>query len=159
MVDVENLSRKVVNHRISRIRRFFKWAVSEELAPPSILEGLRAVDGLRYGRTTAREAPPVKPVPQADVDAIVDAVSPQIATMIQLQRLAAMRPSEVVRMRGCDVDQSQEIWIYRPATKPVARPRSAGFSRSAVTGVTEALSRSRSRVVPLQSAGSREMAQ
>ena len=64
MVEVENLSRKVVNHRINRIRRCFKWAVSEELLPPAVLEGLRSVSGLQLGRTTAREASPIKPVPQ-----------------------------------------------------------------------------------------------
>lgn len=38
-----------------RIKRFIKWAVSEELAPPSAYEATRTVSGLRYGRTTARE--------------------------------------------------------------------------------------------------------
>lgn len=114
MIDNEKLSRGLINRRINRIRRVFKWGVSEELVPPSVHEGLRAVDGLRYGRTAAREAPPVRPVPQEHVEAILDAVSPQVRTMIQLQQLAAMRPAEVVSMRGCDIDQTSEIWIYRP---------------------------------------------
>jgi hypothetical protein len=40
---------------LGRIQRIFKWAVSEQLIPPSVYEGLRCVEGLRYGRTTARE--------------------------------------------------------------------------------------------------------
>lgn len=114
MVDEEHLSRGVVNRRIGRIRRMMRWAVSEELAPPSIYEGLRAVSGLRYGRTTAREAPPIKPVPQSDVEAVVSVVAPPVAAMIQLQQLAAMRPSEVVEMRGADIDRSGEVWVYEP---------------------------------------------
>jgi len=55
MIDTEGLSRKVVNNRVNRIRRIFKWAVSEELLPSSVYEALRTVDGLRYGRTHARE--------------------------------------------------------------------------------------------------------
>jgi hypothetical protein len=54
MVD-SDLSRGVVNHRVNRIKRLFKWAVSEELVPSSVYEGLRTVTGLLYGRTTARE--------------------------------------------------------------------------------------------------------
>lgn len=34
MIDVDDLSRGVVNHRVNRVKRAFKWAVSEELAPP-----------------------------------------------------------------------------------------------------------------------------
>ena len=55
MVD-SDLSRGVINNRVNKIRRFFKWAVSEELVPPSVSEGLRTVTGLLYGRTAARES-------------------------------------------------------------------------------------------------------
>jgi hypothetical protein len=34
------LSRRVINQRIDHIRRMFKWAVSEELAPSSVYEAL-----------------------------------------------------------------------------------------------------------------------
>ena len=49
------LSRGVINHRINRIKRLFKWAVAEELIPPSSLHGLQALAGVRYG-----QLPPVK---------------------------------------------------------------------------------------------------
>ena len=88
MVDAD-LSRGVVNHRINRIRRFFKWAVSEQLVPPSVHEGLRTVSGLIYGRTTARETEPVKPVDKQWVDAIIPHVSTTVAAMIRLQWLSA----------------------------------------------------------------------
>ena len=35
MINVEALSRGVINNRVDRIRRILKWAVSEELIPPS----------------------------------------------------------------------------------------------------------------------------
>ena len=92
MIDACNLSRNVVNKRVGRIKRIFKWAVSEELVAPSVFEGLRTVVGLRRGRTAARETDPVKPVPDPWVDAILANVSPQIAAMIELQRLTGMRP-------------------------------------------------------------------
>jgi integrase len=34
--------------------------------------------------------------------------------MIKLQRLTAMRPAELCGMRGCDIDRTQPVWIYRP---------------------------------------------
>jgi len=114
MIEEGKLCRGVTNARINRIRRVFKWAVSEELAPKGTYEALRAVDGLRRGRTTARETEPVRPAPQMAVDAVINAVSPQIAAMIQVQQLAAMRPCEVVAMRACAIDMSDDIWIYQP---------------------------------------------
>ncbi len=114
MIDHEDLSRGVINNRINRIRRVFKWAVSEQLAPSGTYEALRAVTGLRRGRTEAREAKPVMPVPQQHVDATLPFMSRQVAAMVELQRLAAMRPGEVVLMRGCDIDMSGAVWLYRP---------------------------------------------
>jgi hypothetical protein len=71
MID-SGLARALINRRLSVVKRAFKWAVSEELIPPAVFEGLRAVAGLERGRTTAKEAPPVGPV----ADEIVDATLP-----------------------------------------------------------------------------------
>ena len=60
MIGEEDLYRTLVNARIKRLRRVFKWAVSEELIPPSVHQGLCSVDGLRYGRTDARESDEVE---------------------------------------------------------------------------------------------------
>jgi len=116
MISVEKLSRGVINTRINHIRRMFKWAVSEELVPPSVHEGLRAVVGLRRGRCDAREMEPVHPVDDATVNATLPYLPPQIADMIMLQRYTSMRPGDVVIMRPCDIDTSQPVWVYEPAT-------------------------------------------
>lgn len=113
MIDAD-LSRGVINQRINRIKRFFKWAVSEELIPSSVYEGLRTVVGLRYGRTEARETAPIMPANDEHVNLVIPHVSPQVAAMIQLQRYTGMRPCEVVSLRVCDIDQSGEVWIYEP---------------------------------------------
>jgi integrase len=114
MIGVENLSRGVANHRTNRIKRVFKWGVSEELVPSAIFEGLRTVDGLRFGRCNARETEPVKPVPWAYVEPVVAAVSAPVAAMIRLQCLTAMRPCEVVQMRAAEIDMSGDVWLYEP---------------------------------------------
>ena len=110
----QGLSRGLINHRVGRVKRVFKWAVAEELIPPSVHHALQAVTGLRYGRTEAREAEPVRPVKDKWVDAVLPHVSPQVAAMIRVQRLTGMRPCEVVIMRACDISITNEIWIYEP---------------------------------------------
>jgi hypothetical protein len=50
MVELD-LCRTVINKRIDRVKRAFKWAVSEELLPVSVYEALRTLAGLRRGRS------------------------------------------------------------------------------------------------------------
>lgn len=110
----QGLCRTETNKRIGRLKRVFKWAVSEELVSPSIHEALSTVTGLKFGRTSARESEPVKPVDQTTVELTLPYVTPQIASMIRLQLLTGMRPGEVIRMRPCDIDTSTDVWIYAP---------------------------------------------
>jgi integrase len=113
MIDA-GLSRGVVNHRIRRIKRFFKWAASEELVPPSVHHGLSAVAGLQLGRTAAREPDAVEPVPEAAFQAILPHLPETVADMVRFQRLTGARPGEVCIIRPCDIDRSGDVWAYRP---------------------------------------------
>jgi integrase len=110
------LCRGVVNQRIGRVRRMFRWCVENELVPPSVLEGLRAVRGLEKGRSRARETEPVKPVPLAWVEAVLPLVRPVVVAMIRLQLHSGMRPGEVVRLRALDIDMIGKVWFYRPGS-------------------------------------------
>jgi integrase len=110
------LSRGVINQRVGRVRRVFKWAVENELVPPSVLQGLQAVCGLQQGRSQARETEPVKPVPEAFAEAVLPHVRPPVAAMIRLQLVTGMRPGEVVIMRAIDLDMTGEVWLYRPGS-------------------------------------------
>ncbi len=58
----KNWSRKLINQRIGRIRRVFKWAASEQLVPVAIFQALGTVTGLQRGRAGAPETEPVEPV-------------------------------------------------------------------------------------------------
>lgn len=109
-----NLCRNEINKRNHRLVRVFKWATENELVPPSVYHGLRAVAGLRRGRSEARESEPVKPVPETFVEAVRPFVLPPIWAMIELQLLTGMRPGEVARMRGCDLNTTGRIWTYQP---------------------------------------------
>jgi integrase len=111
-----DVCRLEVNRRIGRIVRAFKWAVENELVPPSVHHGLKAVSWLRRGRSEARESPPVRPVAEAFVEAVRPHVSHQVWAMIELQRLTGMRPGEACQMRTCDLDTSGKVWVYTPGS-------------------------------------------
>jgi integrase len=107
-------SRKGVNKAISRVRRVFRWGVSKELIPPSVSQALATMDGLRKGRSEAPESPSVGPVATATLEATSIRLPTIVADMALLQRLTAMRPGEVCMMRPCDIDRTDDIWLYRP---------------------------------------------
>ena len=70
-------TRHYVNVSVGRIKRCFTWAASEELIPPSVVEGLRTVSGLRQDRG-GREKDPVGAVP----DDVVEKTLAQIPARI-----------------------------------------------------------------------------
>lgn len=108
------LSRKVINQRIGKIKRVFRWATSEQLIPPAVYQALATVDGLQRDRTEARETEPIGPVADVVVDATLPHLPPVVADMVRFERLTGARPSEVCLLRPCDVDRSEEPWLYRP---------------------------------------------
>jgi integrase len=110
----DDLCRNEINKRVRHIHRAFKWGVENERISPVVFQALKAVGGLRRGRSAARESAPVKPVPEAYVDAVKPHVSRQVWAMIELQRLTGMRPGEVVIIRGCDLTTSDKVWTYTP---------------------------------------------
>lgn len=106
--------RKLINQRVGRLKRMFKWAVSREITSSVLYYALSSIEGLRKGRTTAKESVPVKPVNEDHVYKSLDYMTPVVATMVELQLLTGMRPGELVIMRPCDIDRSGEIWHYCP---------------------------------------------
>jgi integrase len=106
--------RTLVNRRVGRIVHMVKWGVAEELATESVYNALSTVGGLEKGRTAARESEPVLPVPEEHVLAVLPYLSPPVRAMAQLQLYTGMRPGEVRVMRGCDLDVSGAVWLYRP---------------------------------------------
>ncbi len=108
------LARGVINQRVGRIKRIFKWATGEELVPPHVFQGLTAVAGLRRGKTAARETEPVRPVPDAHVELVLPYLTPTVRSMVLVQRYTGMRPGELCAMRPRDILRSGETWVYRP---------------------------------------------
>lgn len=110
-------SRSYVNAQVRRVCRVWRWAAGEELVPASAYEALKAVEGLRRGKTEARETERVKPFAVEHIEATLPFLPPLIRVMVELQRLTGMRPGEVCRVRPIDLDmRNLSCWVFRPPT-------------------------------------------
>jgi integrase len=115
MVNVGTLCRRMVNSYTARIIRIFAWGVEEELAKTDV-KALREVKNLRKKERGTRDNSPREDVPIDVVERTLPFMSPTIATMVQLQWLTGMRPSEICRMTAGDIDKTRKpgLWHYVP---------------------------------------------
>ncbi|MBP3960924.1 site-specific integrase [Gemmata sp. G18] len=107
-------SRAYTNRQVNRVKRMFRFAVAEELVPPSVNWGLSAVAAIRKGEPGVRETEPVKPVPEEWIEAALLFMSAQVAALVKLQMFTGARPGEIVTIRGCDIDRSGKVWVFKP---------------------------------------------
>ena len=107
-------TRGTVNQNVGRIVRAFKWGVTEKLYPGVALAELKALPGLRAGRTVAPDKAPVTPVDDKTIEATAPHLPAVVAAMVRFQRATGARPGEVCLVRPCDVDRCGEIWVYTP---------------------------------------------
>ena len=109
------LSRTTVNRYVRIVVSMFKWAASHELVPGSVHHALATVEGLRRGRSAAKENGRLRPVPERDIEAARSFVGRQVRAVIDLQLLTGARPGELLAMRAIDLDMSSKVWTYKPA--------------------------------------------
>lgn len=107
------LSRRTCNAYTGMIKRIAKWAVGREILPASCWHGLQCVEGLKRGRSEARETDPVSPVSLEHIEAAKAFVSRQVAAMIDLQLLTGARSGEVVGLTPGSIDMTGEVWQAR----------------------------------------------
>ncbi|MEM1228671.1 MAG: site-specific integrase [Planctomycetota bacterium] len=112
----KGLSRSVVNRNARKVVEIFRWGVENEMVPPEVCQRLKAVKGLKRGRTAAPEPVPVMPVDLAVVEATIRHLSPVVRDMIRVQLLTGARPGEVCKLRPMDVDRSADVWEYIPSS-------------------------------------------
>jgi integrase len=116
MIDHHDWSHKVVNRRVNRLRQIWKWAVAEGLVPAETWHALLVVEGLRAGRSAARETAERKPVSEELVAATLPHLPRHVRGLVRFQLLTGCRPGEACQMRMRDVDTSGDVWLYTPET-------------------------------------------
>jgi integrase len=130
MID-RGLGRDYINGKMNRIRRIFKWGVAEELVPSGVLAALQTVQGLKVGRSDARETEDVPAVAKHWVEAVLPYLSSPVRAMAELQLVTGLRSDNVTGMRACEIDTCgkgfdyeprpsdpdyrQYVWIFKPA--------------------------------------------
>lgn len=110
-------SRGTVNKATAIVKRCFKWAESEELVAKGTTHALETVQGLAKGRTAAKERPPVGPVEDSTVEAVLPHLSELVADIVRTMRLTGMRPGEVLNMTAAEIDRTDPTcWRYIPGS-------------------------------------------
>ena len=121
-----DISRRVVNKYVQRIRRMFRWGVENELVAVEVYQALMTVAGLRKGRTKARELPAVRPISDVNFDATLPHLPRIVQAMVRFQRLTGCRPEDVCNLQPRHIDQTGETWCCQPANHKMehtGRPR------------------------------------
>jgi integrase len=116
MVDA-GWSRNYCNAQVDRIRRMFRWAAEEQLLPGSLYAELKAVAGLRRGKTEAHETAKVKPANPDHVEAALPFMPSPVQGIVRFQQFTGCRPAEACALRAVDLDMSDaRCWVYRPGS-------------------------------------------
>ena len=111
-------SRGFVNASANRIRRIWKWGVSEGLVPVATWQALQSVSGLKIGHTAA----PDRKRRESVSDERLEAVRPHLLLkrgqrrdihldLFDLLRATGARPSELLGLSMDDIETTGEIWV------------------------------------------------
>lgn len=105
-----------INGRLRVIKQAFRWARLYGLIAKATAYDVSIVPPLRAGRSEAKPARKIMPVPESDLADTIAAATPTIADMIRTMLLTGMRPGELCAMRACDLERDSDVWIYRPVS-------------------------------------------
>lgn len=118
----QQLSRRTINDRIARIRRMYRWAMERGWVGSEVVEGL-CINGLRKGRSKAKETPLKRAVPIETVLRTIrdPRMSKAVKDMVRVQLRTGMRPAEITELRGSEIDTTDHLrWFYEPAEHKMA---------------------------------------
>lgn len=114
MLQSGRFCRSYLNQLVNCVRAVFKWGVARGVVEPNILVGLQVVEGLKRGRTSARESDLVRPIDDVSVQKTAKAASEVVADLIFFIRRTGCRPGEAFQLRMRDVVFSEPVWIFFP---------------------------------------------
>ena len=135
--------RKHTNDQIDRIVAMLKFGTQRCGVPLSVWQTLQTVASLHKGRPLfdfggkavkdeygdiiiPRENKIPPPVADDVVEQTLQHCSPVVADMIRFQRATGARPGETCYLRPCDIDRSEDVWIYRPASSKTEHHEDVG---------------------------------
>ena len=110
----EGLSRRYCNHLLVVTKTACKHLAREGLLPAAKWVEIQLVEGLKLGRTEARESQETRPVPEADLYATMPHCSQVVQDMVTVQLLTGCRSGELIRMSWETVEKHPDGWVCRP---------------------------------------------
>lgn len=107
-------ARSTVNQHVGRIKKMFRWGVSEEMVPPHVSQALYAVAGLRSGESCAPDPKRRRPATWERVQEITPFLSGVVVDMARLHWLTGMRSDNLCMLSMDQIDTSGDVWFYTP---------------------------------------------
>jgi integrase len=102
-------SESTITARLAYIKRAWRWAARQELVPSERSIQFDAVGGPQPG--LARKPRKRRAADPAMIAKILPHLRPPVRAMVELQRLTGARPSELFRLRPCDVLRAGTVEI------------------------------------------------
>jgi len=114
MIRSGRFCRNHINSYITKVVRVFSWGVEEEHVQPNTALALKAVKSLSPGSPGTFDHPEPRCVPDEVVAKTLPFLTPIVRTMVQIQRLTGMRPSELFAMTAAKIDRTRGngLWYY-----------------------------------------------
>ena len=108
-------TRTGINKQLERVRRMFRWGVSQGLVDEPVYRALTTLDPLRKGRTSAREGTPKTSVEWEVIAKLVAVLRGSLPDLVRVHWLLGCRAEEIVGMTPREVDRADpERWRFRP---------------------------------------------
>lgn len=102
-------SARYVNDMLQIVRAAYQWAAERGDVPSHTWQALCGVSRIRASRRKR-----VQPIAWDTVEATLPHLSDVIGAMIRVLWHSGMRPEDVCVMRGMDIDQGGDVWLYQP---------------------------------------------
>lgn len=106
----EGWCRNFINKQVRRIRMMFRFAISLELIPATVLAGLDSLPPLAEGETSAPDYEPRTAVSDEDLIAVREALNEYNRDVLDLMLLTGARPGEILLLTGAMIEQSDDVW-------------------------------------------------
>lgn len=103
--------RATVNRQAKRIRQIFRWGVSLELVPVSVVHNLDTVRSLAIGETAAHDHPARTAVPKEEVEAVRPHLSDIHRDLLDLLWLTGTRRGELLKLTGDMLEKRDGVWL------------------------------------------------
>ena len=106
--------RNQVNKAVKQVVAMFRWGNEQGLRLASVVEDLRTLAGLKYGRTSAPEAKKIRPAVMDLVWQTLEHLRAPLPDLVRVHYLLGCRAAEVTAMRVREIKHDERGWRFEP---------------------------------------------